>query len=111
MSIVGPLTLTAQVAPQRGGAEARVAGVVAAGLVPGSLVDDDKVLRSDRHKADEDGQQGNGDHQQDGEGRAGIDVSAHQAHKQAEQKDDGGVEHRVPVTLGKHPHPLGHRGL
>lgn len=81
------------------------------GLVAGSLVGDDKISRLDRHRADEDGQQGYGDHQQDDEGGAGVDVGAHQTHKQTQQQDDGGVEHCVPVTLRKHMHPAGHRGL
>lgn len=73
-------TLTAQVVPQSGGIEARVAGVVVEGLVARSLVGDDKVTRFDCHGTDEDGQQGYGDHQQDDEGSAGVDVRAHQTH-------------------------------
>lgn len=48
---------------------------------------DDKVSWFDGHKTDEDGQQGYGDHQQNDEGGAGIDVGAHQTHKQTEKKD------------------------
>ncbi|TNN72476.1 hypothetical protein EYF80_017252 [Liparis tanakae] len=106
-----PQTLTAQVVPQSGGVEARVAGVVAGGLVVGPLVDEDKITWYDHHGADEDGQQGHGDHQQDDEGGAGVDVGAHQTHEQTQQQHHGGVEHRVPVALWEHAHPLGHRGL
>lgn len=77
-----------QVVPQRCGIEACVAGVVMDGLVAGSLVCDDKILRFNRHCADKDGKQGYSDHQQDGEGSAGVDVGAHQAHKQTQQEDD-----------------------
>lgn len=84
---LAPLILTAQVVPQCGSAEACIAGVVAVGLVTRSLVDDDKVAWFDCHKTDEDRQQGYGDHQQNDEGSAGIDVGPHKTHKQTEQKD------------------------
>lgn len=104
-----PLILTAQVVSQSGSIEARIAGVVVEGLVAGPPVGNDKITRFDRHRTDEDGQQGYSDHQQDGEGGAGVDVGAHQADKQTEQEDYRGVQHCVPVTLRKHPHPPGHR--
>lgn len=104
-------TLTAQVVPQSCGIEARVAGIVVVGLVARCLVGDDKVKRFDRHGTDEDGQQGYGDHQQDDEGGAGVDVCAHQTHKQTQQKDYWGVQHCVPVTLRKHTHPPRQRWL
>lgn len=109
-TLISSLTsiLTAQVVPQRGSTEARVAGVVAEGLVARTLVGDDEVTRFDRHRADEDGQQGYGDYQQDDEGSAGVDVGPHQTHKQAQQKDYRGVQYCVPVTLRKHSYCLGH---
>lgn len=102
-------TLTVQVVPQGGGVVACVAGVEADGLVARPLVGDDKIMWTDRQRTDEDGQQGHGDHQQDDEGSARVDVGAHQTHKQTQQKYYRGVQHRVPVTLRKHPHPSGHR--
>lgn len=104
-------TLTMQVVPQRRDTEACVAGIVVDGLVAGSLVGDDKIPRFDRHWADKDGQQGYSDHQQDGEGGAWVDVGAHQAHEQTQQEDNWGVQHCVPVTMRKHPHPHGHRQI
>lgn len=83
-----PPRLTAQVIPQSGGIVAGVAGIVVDGLVARSLVGDDKISRLDRHRTDEDGQQGYGDHQQDDEGGAGVDVGAHQTHKQTQEQDD-----------------------
>lgn len=50
-------------------------------------MDDDKLTWFDCHKADEDGQQGHGDHQQNDEGGAGVDVGAHQTHEQTEQEN------------------------
>lgn len=106
-----PLKLTAQVVPQRGSAEARVAGVVAEGLVARTPVGDDEILRFDRHRTDEDGQQWYGDNQQDYEGGAGVNVGTNQTHKQTQQQDYCRVQHCVPVTLRKHPHPLRRRWL
>lgn len=80
-------TLTVQVVPQGGGVVARVAGVEADGLVARPLVGDDKITWTDRQRTDEDGQQGHGDHQQDDEGGARVDVGAHQTHKQTQQED------------------------
>lgn len=105
------LTLTAQVVPQGGGVKTSVASVVAEGLVARKLVGDDKILTFDHHRADEDGQQGYGDQQQDGEGGARVDVGAHQAHNQTQHQDDGGVQHCAPVALGKHLHSHRHGGL
>lgn len=45
-------------------------------------MNDNEGSRFDCHRTDEDGQQRHGDHQQDGEGGAGIDVSAHQTHNE-----------------------------
>lgn len=104
-------TLTAQVVSQRGSTETRVAGVVAEGLVAGSLVGDDKFSRFDSHWTDENGQQGYSDHQQDDKGGAGVDVGADQTHNQTQQEDHRRVQHRVPVTLRKHSNPPRHRWL
>lgn len=110
IKLCGP-TLTAQVVPQSGNIKACVAGVVVEGLVARSLVGDEKIARFDRHGTDEDGQQWYGDHQQDDEGGAGVDVGSHQTHEQTQQKDYRGVQNRVPVTLRKHTHHLRHRWL
>lgn len=81
------------------------------GLVARSVVGNEEFLRFDCYRTDEDRQQRYSDHQKDDEGSAGVDVGAHQTHKQTQQKDYCRIQHCVPVTLGKHPHARGHRGV
>lgn len=47
-------------------------------------VGDEDGARRHHQWADEDGQQGAGDHQQDEEGGARVDVRPHQAHQQTQ---------------------------
>lgn len=82
-----PLILTAQVIPQCCSTETRVAGIVAEGLIARTRMGDNEILRFNCHRTDKDGQQGYSNHQQDDEGCAGVDMSAHQTNKQTQQQD------------------------
>ena len=60
-------------------------------MVTRTRVGDNKCLGFDCYRTDEDGQQRCGDHQQDDEGGARVDVCAHETHDQTQQEDHRGV--------------------